>query len=110
MANAGLTRRAMLRAIPSVTAAVAVPAATVATEISPTLSRVYRSGAQTMDDQLSELVTQFKLDAMAIDPSIKGAWVGRDMTIEGRDNAVMSIFLERDSNPFIQRRRKPATT
>ncbi len=102
-----ITRRAALRAIPAITAAVAAPAA--ATAISPALSKVYRDGAVSIDDQLSALVTQFKTDAMAIDPSIKGAWVGRDMTIEGRTAAVMQIFLERDSNPFVQRRRKPAT-
>lgn len=74
--------------------------------ISPALSAVYRSGAETIDAQLTELVDQFKRDAMAIDPTITGLWMGKDLTFDDRPHgAVQSVFLERDHAPFAQRRR-----
>lgn len=68
--------------------------------ISPTLARVYRTGAQSVDDQLSELATQFKTDAMTIDPTIKGMWVVNDLTHPDRDSAFQAIYFERENAPF----------
>jgi hypothetical protein len=44
---------------------------------------------------------------MAIDPTIKGAWIGHDVTLEGRDNTLMAVYIEREHAPFISRRTKP---
>ncbi|MBL8577696.1 MAG: hypothetical protein JNK47_10750 [Mesorhizobium sp.] len=74
--------------------------------VAPTLARVYRTGAIDVDTLLEELLVQFKSDAQAIDPTIKGAWVGRDLTMEGRvpSGAVSSVYFERDHAPFVRRR------
>lgn len=48
-------------------------------KVSRPLGKVYRSGAQTIGDQLNELTDQFILDARRIDPSIKGGGAIYDM-------------------------------
>jgi hypothetical protein len=75
------------------------------TAISPSLGKAYRSGAKSVDQLLVELVDQFKLDAMAIDPTITGAWLARDMTMRGRDpgGAVHGLFLERENSPLVRK-------
>jgi len=92
-AKATITRRAAI---------VGAAAASVSV-ISPALGSVYRSGAQSADDQLIELVDHFKQDAMAIDPSITGLWLGHDATIPGRRSAVVSLYLEREHAPFVRK-------
>jgi hypothetical protein len=69
------------------------------------LGRVYRSevGADP-DARLSDLASQFKLDAMTIDPTITGMWTYNDMTIAERDSAFQGLFLERVASPFIRRK------
>lgn len=72
-----------------------------ASKISPALGTAYRSGAVTVDQLLVELADQFKRDAMAIDPTITGFLLCRDLRIEGRDptGAVNGIVLERAHAP-----------
>lgn len=83
-------------------------AAASVTAISPALGAAYRSGAKTIDQLLVELADQFKRDAMAIDPTITGMWLSRDMTMEGRDlsGAPAGIFLERAHAPLRTSERK----
>lgn len=76
--------------------------------ISPAVAAVYRSGAIDIDDQLAELAAQFKRDAMVIDPTISGMWLGADMTFKGRDAAVFSITFEREGSEFLKPRRPAA--
>tara|TARA_R100000365_G_C2690038_1_gene32251 strand:+ start:268 stop:543 length:276 start_codon:yes stop_codon:yes gene_type:complete len=75
------------------------------TTLSPTLGRAYRSGAATIDQLLLELMDQFKRDAMAIDPTIIGAWVCRDLTAHDRDpgGAVHGIVLEREHTRLVRK-------
>lgn len=82
-----------------------------ASKISPALGAAYRSGAVTPDQLLVELADQFKRDAMAIDPTITGMWLARDLTMEGRDlrGVVNGIILERAHSPFVRHRDKAAT-
>lgn len=70
--------------------------------ISPAVAAVYRSGAMDIDDQLAELAAQFKRDAMVIDPTIVGMWLGSDMSFagRGRDRAIFSIAFEREDSVF----------
>lgn len=75
----------------------------VVTAISPTLGKVFRSSGRDVDTQLKVLVDQFKEDAKAIDPTIKGAWIGHDMSLDDREQALMSIYFERDHAPFVRR-------
>lgn len=72
-------------------------------KISPTVGKALRSGAMTTDQLLVELVDQFKLDAMAIDSTITGLWLYRDMTMPDRDirGAVQGLFLEREHAPLL---------
>lgn len=78
------------------------------TTISPTLGKVYRSGAATTDQLLVELCDQFKLDAKAIDPTITGLWLYRDLTAPNRDprGAVSGFFIEREHAPLRSSDRK----
>jgi|GEM_PF-6506870 len=78
-----------------------VGAAAPVTTISPALGAAYRSGAKTVDQLLVELADQFKRDATAIDPTITGFLICRDLRMEGRDpcGAVNGIVLERDHAP-----------
>lgn len=66
-------------------------------KISPALGGAFRSGATTVDQLLVELADQFKRDAMAIDPTITGFLICRDLQMEGRDprGALNGIVLER---------------
>ena len=72
------------------------------TMISPAVGAAYRSGAGTVDQLLVELVDQFRLDAMTIDPTITGLWLYRDLTAPDRDpkGAVQGFFLERAHAPL----------
>lgn len=76
--------------------------------ISPALGATYRSGAKTVDQLLVELADQFKLDAMAIDPTITGMWLCRDMLMEGRDigGAPNGLVLERAHAPLLASQQK----
>lgn len=80
------------------------PATSPVSKLSPALGNALRSGATTTDQLLVELVDQFKLDAMAIDPTILGVWLYRDMTMLGRDpsGAVQGLFIERKHSPLRQ--------
>lgn len=77
---------------------------TEVSRISPALGAALRSGAKTTDQILIELMDQFVEDAKAIDPTILGAWVGRDLTLPGRQRdpggAVQSVFFERAHAPL----------
>lgn len=73
------------------------------TAISPALSKVFRTGATDVDAMLRELVLQFKIDAMSIDPTIKGVWIGHDLTFKGRSNAVFQVNFEREGSMFFNR-------
>lgn len=57
------------------------------------LEDVRASGAETVEAQLTVLFDKFNTAARAIDPSIKGSWMGRDMTLE---NKPYIIGFERD--------------
>lgn len=87
-----------------ITRRAAVAGIATASVVAPTIAAVYRTGAVDIDAQLRELADQFKRDAMAIDPTIKGMWLGHSFEVPGRESAVMSIFLERDSDPFIAKK------
>jgi len=89
--------------------AVATIGAATATAISPTLARVYRTGAVDIDTQLRELADQFQRDAMVIDPTIEGVWLGHDFTVPGRESAVMCVTFERKTSRLV-RRAKTQTT
>ncbi|MBL8576126.1 MAG: hypothetical protein JNK47_02785 [Mesorhizobium sp.] len=84
-------------------------AAASTTAISPALGRVYRNmkSEASIDAHLNELACQFVADAKAIDPTIKGGWVCNSLMLEGRDpaGAVVSIYLEREQEPFVRRRK-----
>lgn len=73
--------------------------------ITPTLGAAYRSGAQSADQLLVDLADRFIADAMAIDPTITGGWLYRDLTAPGRDDrgAVQGILLEREHAPLCRR-------
>lgn len=66
--------------------------------------RIEATRGRDADALLTDLASQFKLDAMAIDPTITGMWTYNDMTIEERDSAFQGLFLERAASPFIRRR------
>ena len=77
------------------------------TAISPSLGRAYRSGAATVDQLLVELADQFIADAKAIDPTITGGWMYRDLTRGGRERdphgAVQGFYLEREHAPLVRK-------
>lgn len=78
-----------------------VGATATVTAISPALGAAYRSGAKTPDQLLVELADQFKRDAMAVDPTITGIWLSRDMRMEGRHcGAPNAIIFERKGEPL----------
>lgn len=61
------------------------------------LDDIRRSGATTVDQQLTVLFDKFNIAARAIDPSITGSWVGRD----GSDlNTPSFIVFERPGSVF----------
>ncbi len=49
---------------------------------------------------LEALAREFKERAMAIDPTITGAWFGSDHTVPGVDWALQSVYFERAHAPF----------
>lgn len=77
------------------------------TAISPSLGRAYRSGAKTVDQLLVELADQFIADAKAIDPTITGGWLYRDLTRGGRERdphgVVQGFYLEREHAPLVRK-------
>jgi hypothetical protein len=78
-----------------------VGAAATVTAISPALGAAYRSGAKSTDQLLVELADQFKRDAMAVDPTITGIWLCRDMRMESNyAGAPNAIIFERKGEPL----------
>lgn len=75
------------------------------TAISPSLGKAYRSGAKSVDQLLVELADQFIADAKAIDPTITGGWLYRDLTAPERDDrgAVQGFYLEREHAPMCRK-------
>ena len=74
---------------PSITrrsAIATIGAAASVTAMSPALGRALRGSTDVndIDTQLTILFEQFNRDARAIDPTITGAWVMRDLTVKGR--------------------------
>lgn len=78
------------------------------TQVSPTLGRAYRNVGHNADVQLQlkELASQFKADAMAIDPTIKVGWICHDMTLPDRDEGLAYVLFEREESEFVKRGRK----
>jgi hypothetical protein len=66
--------------------------------------RIGATDCRDADAQLRDLADQFKLDAMAIDPTVTGMWGYYDETINDRDSAFQGLFLERKGSPLIRRR------
>lgn len=77
-------------------------------EISPILSRVFRNVGPNADPQLQlrELASQFRLDAMMLDPSIKQIDVVHDMTLPQVEQAVCLIVISRDASKLVGRATK----
>lgn len=63
------------------------------------VASVRRTGANTVNDQLTELAVKFKEAAQLIDPTIEGAWCGYDVD-DG--NKLYALFLERPGNRMIR--------
>lgn len=74
-------------------------------KISPGLSRTLRGVGANSDPQLQlkELASQFKADAMMLDPSIKHIDIVHDMTLPGVEQAVCLIVISRDGSTFVGR-------
>ncbi len=82
-----ISRRAAIVGAAASTAALAVPAA--AAERSTTLL---------------QLAMKFRDEAIALDPSIEGFWVGFDETMAGtRDERVQSVYFTRSHAPFVRK-------
>lgn len=74
-------------------------------ELSPAIGRVFRSVGPNSDPQLQlrELASQFKADAMMLDPTIKSIDVVLDMTLPGVEQAVCMVVIERDGSNLVRR-------
>ncbi|MBN9333273.1 hypothetical protein [Devosia sp.] len=74
-------------------------------EISPILSRVFRNVGPNANPQLQlrELASQFRADAMLLDPSIKHIDIVHDMTLPGVEQAVCAIVISRDESSLVGR-------
>jgi len=60
------------------------------------------SAATTPVITIDDLASQFRDDAMALDPRIKECWVGYDEIAKGpRDMRVMSVYFGRSDTPFV---------
>ena len=99
MLNNTTRRAAIAGAVAAVATVGAIPYST---------ARAMRAAADPndVDTMLKALATQFIADAKLIDPSIEGAWLCVDHTLENRDAAPQMICFERAGSPFITRTMK----
>lgn len=76
-------------------------------EISPTLSHVYRNVGANADValQLRELASRFKADLLAIDPTIEDVDIVHDMTLPNRPNGLVClVVIQRKESQLVGRR------
>jgi hypothetical protein len=73
-------------------------AAIVGALVAPAAAALPAAGVEHVT--LEDLAREFKARAMAIDPSITGAWFGMDHMVPGEQSALMSVYFERKHAPF----------